>query len=100
MAEVRYPVEPLTRFTSDLLAAAGLEGEKAQTVARLLVLTDGRNVFDEQRVDERRLGDLSVLVIGNERGCAEVPTALWNRCFVTRATADDVAAQLARIFQD
>ena len=40
MAEARYPVEPLTRFTSDLLAAAGLEGEKAQTVARLLVLTD------------------------------------------------------------
>ena len=40
MAEARYPVEPLTRFTSDLLAAAGLEDEKAQTVARLLVLTD------------------------------------------------------------
>ena len=37
MAEARYPVEPLTRFTSDLLAAAGLEREKAQTVARLLV---------------------------------------------------------------
>jgi LDH2 family malate/lactate/ureidoglycolate dehydrogenase len=40
MAEACYPVEPLTRFTSDLLAAAGLEDEKAQTVARLLVLTD------------------------------------------------------------
>ena len=40
MDEARYPVEPLTRFTSDLLAAAGLEGEKAQTVARLLVMTD------------------------------------------------------------
>ncbi|UEM07175.1 Ldh family oxidoreductase (plasmid) [Skermanella rosea] len=40
MTEVRYPVEPLTRFTSDLLAAAGMEGGKAQTVARLLVLTD------------------------------------------------------------
>ena len=33
MAEARYPVEPLTGFTSDLLAAAGLEREKAQTVA-------------------------------------------------------------------
>ena len=40
MAEARYPVEPLTRFTGDLLAAAGLEGEKAQIVAHLLVLTD------------------------------------------------------------
>ena len=40
MAEGRYPIEPLTDFISDLLTAAGLEGEKAQTVARLLVLTD------------------------------------------------------------
>ena len=40
MAEARYLVEPLTRFTSDLLAAAGMEREKAQTVASLLVLTD------------------------------------------------------------
>lgn len=40
MAEARYPVEPLTRFTSDLLAAAGLEDDKARTVARLLVQTD------------------------------------------------------------
>ena len=40
MADARYPVEPLTHFTSDLLAAAGLERQKAQTVARLLVLTD------------------------------------------------------------
>ena len=40
MADVRYPVEPLTQFAGDLLAAAGLEDAKAQTVARLLVLTD------------------------------------------------------------
>jgi LDH2 family malate/lactate/ureidoglycolate dehydrogenase len=40
MTENRYPVEPLTRFAGDLLAAAGMEQEKAQTVARLLVLTD------------------------------------------------------------
>jgi L-lactate dehydrogenase len=40
MTEGRYPIEPLTDFISDLLAAAGLEGEKARTVARLLVLTD------------------------------------------------------------
>ena len=40
MAGHRYPIEPLTHFTSDLLAAAGLERQKAQTVARLLVLTD------------------------------------------------------------
>ena len=37
MAEARYPFESLTRFASDLLAAAGLESQKAQTVARLLV---------------------------------------------------------------
>jgi LDH2 family malate/lactate/ureidoglycolate dehydrogenase len=40
MAETRYPVEPLTRFTGELLAAAGMEQEKAETVAQLLVLTD------------------------------------------------------------
>jgi LDH2 family malate/lactate/ureidoglycolate dehydrogenase len=40
MAEARYSVELLTRFTSDLLAAAGMEQEKAQIVSRLLVLTD------------------------------------------------------------
>jgi L-lactate dehydrogenase len=40
MTETRYPVEPLTRFTGDLLAAAGMQREKAETVARLLVLTD------------------------------------------------------------
>jgi L-lactate dehydrogenase len=38
--EARYPVEPLTRLACDLLAAAGLDREKAATVARLLVLTD------------------------------------------------------------
>ena len=40
MSEDRYPAEPLTRFAGDLLAAAGMEHDKAQTVARLLVLTD------------------------------------------------------------
>jgi L-lactate dehydrogenase len=40
MADARYLVAPLTHFTSDLLAAAGLESQKAQTVARLLVTTD------------------------------------------------------------
>jgi LDH2 family malate/lactate/ureidoglycolate dehydrogenase len=40
MAEARYHVEPLTRFAGDLLAAAGLASEQAQTLARLLVLTD------------------------------------------------------------
>jgi LDH2 family malate/lactate/ureidoglycolate dehydrogenase len=40
MAEARYLFESLTRFASDLLAAARLESKKAQTVARLLVETD------------------------------------------------------------
>ena len=40
MADARYPIEPLARFTGDLLAAAGLEDHKAETVARLLVTTD------------------------------------------------------------
>lgn len=40
MAEDRYPVEPLSRFTGDLLAAVGMDRDKAQTVAHLLVLTD------------------------------------------------------------
>jgi L-lactate dehydrogenase len=35
-----YPVEPLTRFAGDLLAAGGMGRDKAETVARLLVLTD------------------------------------------------------------
>jgi L-lactate dehydrogenase len=40
MSGTRYPVSPLTRFTADLLSSAGMESEKAQSVARLLVLTD------------------------------------------------------------
>lgn len=40
MPEARYPVETLTRFTADLLSSAGMEDEKAESVARLLVLTD------------------------------------------------------------
>jgi L-lactate dehydrogenase len=39
-SEARYGVEPLARFTADLLAAAGLERDKAESVSRLLVLTD------------------------------------------------------------
>jgi LDH2 family malate/lactate/ureidoglycolate dehydrogenase len=38
MAPVRLPVEPLTRFTSDLLAAGWKI--QAEAVARLLVTTD------------------------------------------------------------
>lgn len=40
MAETRFAADALTRLTGDLLAAAGMEQEKADTVARLLVLTD------------------------------------------------------------
>lgn len=40
MSGTRYPVAPLTRFAADLLASAGLEDGKADSVARLLVLTD------------------------------------------------------------
>src|SRR5687767_15958870 len=40
MSATRYPDTILTRFTADLLACAGMEADKAQTVARLLVLTD------------------------------------------------------------
>jgi len=35
-----YSVERLTRFAAALLAAAGMDQEKSETVARLLVLTD------------------------------------------------------------
>jgi len=35
-----FGVQPLTRFATELLAAAGMDDEKARTVARLLVLTD------------------------------------------------------------
>ena len=35
----RYPIGPLSRFTADL-SAAGMEAEKGEAVARLLVLTD------------------------------------------------------------
>jgi LDH2 family malate/lactate/ureidoglycolate dehydrogenase len=40
MSGTRYPVSPLTRFTADLLSSAGMEDEKTESVARLLVLTD------------------------------------------------------------
>ena len=35
-----HAVAPLTRLTADLLSCAGMDAEKAQSVARLLVLTD------------------------------------------------------------
>jgi len=38
--DARYAIEPLTRFTAGLLAASGLDAEKAESVSRLLVLTD------------------------------------------------------------
>lgn len=40
MPEIRYPVEALVRFTADLFSSAGMESGKAESVARLLVLTD------------------------------------------------------------
>ncbi|MET0527468.1 MAG: Ldh family oxidoreductase, partial [Microvirga sp.] len=40
MSVTRYAVTPLTQFTADLLSSAGMETEKAQSVSRLLVLTD------------------------------------------------------------
>ena len=40
MSATRYPDTILTRFTADLLACAGMEADKAQSVAQLLVLTD------------------------------------------------------------
>jgi LDH2 family malate/lactate/ureidoglycolate dehydrogenase len=40
VADIRYSSEPLTHFTASLLSAAGLEADKARSVAGLLVLTD------------------------------------------------------------
>jgi LDH2 family malate/lactate/ureidoglycolate dehydrogenase len=40
VSATRYPIAPLTRFTTNLLSSAGMEAEKAQCVSRLLVLTD------------------------------------------------------------
>ena len=40
MSATRYPDTILTRFTADLLASAGMEADKAESVAQLLVLTD------------------------------------------------------------
>lgn len=40
VAYLRRPEEALTGFARDLFAATGLDGDKADTVARLLVLTD------------------------------------------------------------
>jgi len=37
---VRYPVQALERFGTDLFVAAKMDADKAATVARLLVLTD------------------------------------------------------------
>jgi L-lactate dehydrogenase len=39
-AHPRFGVDTLTRFAEDLLSAAGMDRDKAQTVARFLVLTD------------------------------------------------------------
>jgi len=40
MAPIRYPVAPLTKLTANLLASAGMDDRKAESVSRLLVLTD------------------------------------------------------------
>lgn len=40
MTTTHFGAEALTRFTTDLLLAAGLHDDKAESVARLLVLTD------------------------------------------------------------
>lgn len=40
MSATRYAVAPLTQVTTELLSSAGMETAKAQSVARLLVLTD------------------------------------------------------------
>ena len=56
MSGTRYPGETLTRFTADLLSSAGMEGEKAESVARLLVLTDmlGRHTHGVGGVESAR----------------------------------------------
>jgi LDH2 family malate/lactate/ureidoglycolate dehydrogenase len=40
MPPTRFPIAPLTRLTADLLACAGMDQGKAESVSRLLVLTD------------------------------------------------------------
>ena len=63
-----------------------------------VLLTDGVNLFQEDRLDAAELRDLSVLAIGAGPGCAEVPPALWDRCRTASASGEDVAARLAHLF--
>jgi hypothetical protein len=80
-----------------LAKAGSLQTAENTTTVRLL-LTDGVNVFTEHKLDEPRLRDLTVLVIGNPRGCDAVPEPLGERCRPTPASAEGVAAQTARAF--
>jgi hypothetical protein len=73
-----------------LRAAAAREGDRTVSV----LLTDGFNVFAEHRTRAADLRDVTVLVVGNPKGCAAVPAPLRTGCIAAQGTPDDVAAQL------
>jgi LDH2 family malate/lactate/ureidoglycolate dehydrogenase len=66
MTNAQFGVQPLTLFATELLAAAGMDDDKARTVARLLVLTDmmGRRTHGLAMVplylEAIRAGDMKV----------------------------------------
>jgi L-lactate dehydrogenase len=105
-ANPRYAVAALTSFATSLLSAAGMDDDKARTVARLLVLTDamGRRTHGlaiaPLYLDEIRNGTMRVT------GQPEVvkdtgPTLLWDGAYlpgmwlVNRAI-DGAAARIAQ----
>jgi hypothetical protein len=85
-----------TALPTFLAKAEGLPAGRHRTVR--LLLTDGVNVFDEHKLKEAQLRHLTVLAIGNRRGCDVEPRPPWQRCLVTPASPGDVAAQIARVF--
>jgi hypothetical protein len=88
-----------SRFPTALRRANRINAEKAHAEQKhkVLLLTDGVNVFTEASLKGAALNDLTVLVIGNTRGCVNVPRAVSSRCYTATASAADVSEQLAHI---
>ena len=63
----------------------------------IVLLTDGVNVFTEQRPQALALAHVDVVLIKDGNGCPAVPAAVRDSCLPASTTGDDVAAQLAAL---
>ncbi len=72
------------------------EAERGGKRPITVLLTDGINLFKEDPVSDELLESLAVIVIGNRRGCREVPKSLNPPCVLAGGSTDDVAAKITQ----